>query len=47
MPDIHVCSVFVWNAQNEIPCVLQRYDHINADAWTLPGGGVDDDETPE
>lgn len=47
MAFIPICSVFVLNDKNEILCVRQRYDRINGDAWTLPGGGIDDGETPE
>lgn len=46
-PIIPICSVFVLNEQNKILSVEQFYESLNGNAWTLPGGGIDDGETPE
>lgn len=47
MKTIQICSVFVLNDKNEVLAVRQEYERLNAHHWTLPGGGVDDGETPE
>ena len=44
---IPICSVFVVNDKNEVLCVKQLYERLEAHCWTLPGGGIDDGETPE
>jgi mutator protein MutT len=44
---IPICSVFVLNDKNEVLAVKQKYDRLDAHHWTLPGGGIDDGETPE
>lgn len=47
MKTVRICSAFILDAQNRILSVEQFYERLDRQVWTLPGGGVEDDEDPE
>lgn len=47
MKNLSFAAAFVLDHERRLLCVQERFDFDNNHYWIIPGGGIDDGETPE